>query len=158
MSLAMSKAQREQFLAGVHVGVLAIPEPGRGPLNAPIWYGYEPGGELWVITGAASRKGRLLRTGVRVSLVAQSESAPYQYVSVEGPVVALEPVKDREGVRVLARRYLGERGGDAYVAATWRSYDEDPNVLVRIRPERWLSVDYHAAWGSLAPRDGGGSR
>lgn len=46
MSLAMSKTQREQFLAGLHVGVLAIPDPGRGPLNAPIWYGYEPGGEI----------------------------------------------------------------------------------------------------------------
>lgn len=150
MSLAMSREQREAFLAGVHVGVISIPDGARGPLSAPIWYGYRPGGELWVITEAGSRKGKLLRSGARVSLVAQTESAPYQYVSVEGPVTAIEPVKDREPVRELARRYLGEQGGDAYVAATAPSLESEPNVLVRIRPERWLSVDYGKVWGSLS--------
>jgi hypothetical protein len=36
MSLQMSKPEREAFLAGVHVGVISIAEPGRGPLSAPI--------------------------------------------------------------------------------------------------------------------------
>jgi nitroimidazol reductase NimA-like FMN-containing flavoprotein (pyridoxamine 5'-phosphate oxidase superfamily) len=152
-SLSMTKAQREQFLAGLHVGVLAIPDGRRGPLTAPIWYGYEPGGELWVITGERSRKGKLLRPGVRVSVVAQNEASPYQYVSVEGPVTTLEPVRDAEAVRVLARRYLGVKGGDAYTAATWEGYEKDPNVLVRIRPERWLTVDYSSAARLLTPSD-----
>jgi hypothetical protein len=151
MSLAMTKDQREKFLAGLHVGVLAIPDGARGPLTAPIWYGYEPGGELWVITGESSRKGKLLHPGVRVSLVAQNETSPYMYVSVEGPVSSVEPVRDAERVRGLARRYLGERGGDAYVAATWSGYEKDPNVLVRIRPERWLTVDYTSLASVLAP-------
>jgi PPOX class probable F420-dependent enzyme len=145
----MSKEQREQFLAGLHVGVLAIPDGARGPLTAPIWYGYEPGGEIWVITGESSRKGKLLRAGVRVSLVAQTETSPYQYVSAEGPVTSVEPARDREAVRGLARRYLGAKGGDAYVAATWEGYEKDPNVLVRIRPERWLTVDYTSVAGVL---------
>jgi nitroimidazol reductase NimA-like FMN-containing flavoprotein (pyridoxamine 5'-phosphate oxidase superfamily) len=51
MRLSMTHAERDAFLAGVHVGVLSIPEPGRGPLAAPIWYGYEPGGEIWLVTG-----------------------------------------------------------------------------------------------------------
>jgi PPOX class probable F420-dependent enzyme len=142
MSLAMTRDRREEFLAGVHVGVLAIPDGARGPLTAPIWYAYEPGGELWVVTGEGSRKGKLLRPGVRVSLVAQQETSPYRYVSVEGPVASVEPARDRETVRALARRYLGVKGGDAYVAATWEDYAQDPNVIVRIRPERWLTVDY----------------
>lgn len=150
-SLSMSREQRERFLAGLHVGVLAIPDGARGPLTAPIWYGYEPGGEIWVVTGERSRKGKLLRPGVRVSLVAQNESSPYMYVSVEGPVTALEPVRDPAPVRALARRYLGERGGDAYTAATFASYEKDPNVLVRIRPERWLTVDYTSFASLLAP-------
>ena len=29
----MTKAEREAFLADVHVGVLAVDEPGRGPLQ-----------------------------------------------------------------------------------------------------------------------------
>jgi PPOX class probable F420-dependent enzyme len=142
----MSQQQREKFLAGLHVGVLAIPDGARGPLTAPIWYGYEPGGEVWVITGESSRKGKLLRPGARVSLVAQSEASPYMYVSVEGPVTSIEPVRDTEAVRALSRRYLGAKGGDAYVAATWQGYERDPNVLVRIRPERWLTVDYRKAY------------
>ena len=118
MSLSMSRAERERFLAGVHVGIVSIAEAGRGPLTVPIWYGYEPGGEIWVITGEGSRKGKLLGTGVRVSLAAQNEAPPYMYVCVEGPVTSVEPVRDREAVRILARRYLGTKGGDAYVAAT----------------------------------------
>src|SRR4029453_16252084 len=50
MSLQMSRAERESFLADVHVGVISIEEPGRGPLSVPIWYAYQPGGELWLVT------------------------------------------------------------------------------------------------------------
>jgi len=60
MALTMTKLEREAFLAGVHVGIISIAEEGRGPLTVPIWYAYEPGGELRVITGRNSRKGRLL--------------------------------------------------------------------------------------------------
>ncbi len=45
MSLAMTRQEREAFLADLHVGIISIDEPGRGPLTAPIWYDYEPGGE-----------------------------------------------------------------------------------------------------------------
>jgi nitroimidazol reductase NimA-like FMN-containing flavoprotein (pyridoxamine 5'-phosphate oxidase superfamily) len=45
MWVAMSAAEREEFLAGVHVGVLsaAIGTAGR-TLAVPVWYGYQPGG------------------------------------------------------------------------------------------------------------------
>jgi hypothetical protein len=33
MALQMSKAEREAVLAGLHVGVISIAEPGRGPLS-----------------------------------------------------------------------------------------------------------------------------
>ena len=71
MSLRMTKAEREEFLAGLHVGIISIAEPGRGPLTVPIWYGYEPGGELWIVTEGDSRKGRLLKQVERFSLCAQ---------------------------------------------------------------------------------------
>ena len=58
MSLAMTRQEREGFLAGVHVGIISIPEDGRGPLTVPVWYTYEPGKELHVTTGRTSRKGR----------------------------------------------------------------------------------------------------
>ena len=139
MSLAMSRKEREAFLADVHVGVISIAEPGRGPLTVPIWYLYEPGGELRMITDRDSRKGRLLASSPRVSLCAQSETAPYKYVSVEGPVVGLDPVDRERHSRPLAHRYLGRELGDRYVEAT---AGEGDAVLVRVRPARWLTVDY----------------
>ena len=91
MSYAMSVAEREQFLAGVHVGVLSVDEGegGRGsraPLAAPVWYDYEPGGLVSVITARGSRKGVALAAAGRMSLCAQDENPPYRYVTVEGPV------------------------------------------------------------------------
>ena len=56
----MTQTEKELYLADLHVGVLAINEPGAGPLTVPIWYDYEPGGNLWMITGTNSRKGKLL--------------------------------------------------------------------------------------------------
>ena len=146
MQLSMTRPEREAFLADVHVGVLSIPEPGRGPLSAPIWYGYEPGGEIWLVTGRDSRKGRLLAQGVRVGFVVQTEQAPYRYVSVEGPVASIAASPGEGEERRLAHRYLGQEMGDAYVASTADRREAEPNILVRIRPERWLSVDYRKAY------------
>ena len=71
MSLAMSPAEREAFLADVHVAVVSIPEPGRGGLVIPIWYDYAPGGPLWFVTDATSRKARLLERAGCLGLCAQ---------------------------------------------------------------------------------------
>ncbi len=146
-SLAMSRAEREKFLAAVRVGVISIADGDRGPLTVPIWYGYEPGGELWIVTDRESRKGKLLMKADRFSLCAQTETPPYEYVSVEGPIVALERAEVERHTRVLARRYLGTEGGDAYIKATGASDETDGSIVVRMRPERWLSVDYRKAYG-----------
>ena len=56
----MKRSQREAFLADVHVGVLSIARTGRGPLAVPIWYDYEPGGDVSMITSEGSLKRALL--------------------------------------------------------------------------------------------------
>ena len=140
MSLAMTKQEREAFLADVHVGVISIPEPGRGPLTVPVWYADDPGGELRVVTARISRKGQLLARSGRFSLCAQTETTPYKYVSVEGPIVAIEDAHLERDLRPLARRYLGPQMGDRYVERTAAEHGD--NVLVRMRPERWLTVDF----------------
>ena len=86
MSVVMSEAERQEFLAGVHVGVVSISEEGRGPVTVPVWYDYEPGGAVVFVTPATSHKASLLTDGTRMSLCAQSEELPPKYVSVEGPV------------------------------------------------------------------------
>jgi len=90
----MTVAERVAFVAGAHVGVLAVDEAGRGPHALPVWYLYEAGDVLIGIDGS-SRKAALLREAGRASLTVQTETAPYQYVSIEGPVV-LEPATHDE--------------------------------------------------------------
>lgn len=140
MSLGMTKQERERFLADLHVGIISIPEEGRGPLAVPVWYAYEPGEELRVVTGRTSRKGRLLERAGRFSLCVHTEIPPYKYVSVEGPIVSVESADVERDLRPLAHRYLGAEAGAAYIATTREEHLD--NVLVRMRPERWLTVDY----------------
>jgi hypothetical protein len=58
---------------------------------------------------------------------------------VEGRIVAIEAADLERDRRPLAHRYLGAAMGDRYVEST---RDDVGNVLVRMRPERWLTVDY----------------
>ena len=112
MSWIMSREERESFLAETRVGILSIALEGRGPLASPIWYGFEPGGDVQFVTDRTSRKGKLLKEeGVRISLCVQDDAPPYRYVCVEGPVVRAESLDTEAIERELANRYLGPEGG-----------------------------------------------
>jgi nitroimidazol reductase NimA-like FMN-containing flavoprotein (pyridoxamine 5'-phosphate oxidase superfamily) len=141
----MSPAEREAFLADVRVGVLSISDGARGPLTVPVWYGYEAGGEIWFVTERDSRKGQLLLLVDRISLCVQTEKPPYKYVSVEGAIAGIELADLERHRRVLAHRYLGKEMGDSYLSAS--EGDGDNTIVVRLRPERWLTVDYAKAFG-----------
>ena len=145
MSLAMTQEERERFLADVHIGIISIAEEGRGPLTVPIWYAYEPGGDLRIVTGKSSRKGQLLARARRFSLCVQSEALPYKYVSVEGPIVSSLPADIERNVRPLAHRYLGTEMGDRYIEQTRNLPEYAEQMLIRMRPERWLTADYAKA-------------
>jgi PPOX class probable F420-dependent enzyme len=137
MSLSMSRTEREEFLAGVHVGVLSVAsDDGSGPLTVPIWYTYQPGGTVNVSTGRGTRKARAIEVAGRISLCAQDERLPYKYVTVEGPVV-VEDATDAERLE-LARRYLGSEGGDAFIAAN----PGGGQVMIKMTPEHWLTRSY----------------
>lgn len=148
MSLAMTKQERETFLAGVHIGIISIAEEGRGPLTVPVWYAYDAGGELRVVTGRESRKGRLLARAGKFSLCAQTETPPYKYASVEGPIISTQPAEIERDLRPLARRYLGVEMGDRYIEQTRNLPEHADEVLIRMRPELWLTADYAKAFGS----------
>jgi nitroimidazol reductase NimA-like FMN-containing flavoprotein (pyridoxamine 5'-phosphate oxidase superfamily) len=139
MDLTMTESERQAFLAALHVGVISIERADGPPLTVPIWYQYEPGGDLWVLTGAGSLKGRLLEAARRFSLCAQTEEPPfYSYVSVEGPIVAVEPADLDADSRPMAHRYFGAELGDMYVD----SRADEASMKWSMRPERWFSVDY----------------
>ena len=142
MALTMSKQEREAFLAETHVGLLSITAEGRGPLAIPIWYAYAPGGAVEFVTGATSRMAVLMRRAGRASLVAQIETPPYKYVSVEGRIAIVGAPDFERDVRRMAERYLGPEMAEMYLAVTADERSASESVLVRLTPEHWLSVDY----------------
>ena len=142
MDFSMSREKCQDFLAGLHVGVLSVAAGGRGPLTMPVWYAYEPGGDLWLVTDKDSRKAQLIRRAGRFSLCAQDEAPPYKYVSVEGSVIAIIPVDDERHVRSMARRYLGIKHGDQYTEDILKATDRREEVAIYMHPERWSSADY----------------
>jgi nitroimidazol reductase NimA-like FMN-containing flavoprotein (pyridoxamine 5'-phosphate oxidase superfamily) len=139
MSLAMTRAEREAFLAETRVGVISVAEAGRGPLTVPLWYSYEPGGVVRFVTGGTSTKLRLVRAAGRLSLCVQTETPPYRYVSVEGPAIIGTPDFERD-IRAMANRYLGETLGKWYLETT--ASQHAGSVLVTLTPQRWHTVDY----------------
>jgi nitroimidazol reductase NimA-like FMN-containing flavoprotein (pyridoxamine 5'-phosphate oxidase superfamily) len=131
----MTREEREAFLAGVHVGILAIDEPGRGPLALPIWYVYEDGALLMNVDHG-SRKADLVRAAGRATLTVQSEDAPYKYVCVEGPATVEEGWYDQ---RAMATRYLGPELGEWYANENPATAD---SVKVKLVPQRWRTYDF----------------
>ena len=111
---------------------------GRPPASVPIWYDYTPGGNVRIMTGASSRKARLITQAGAVTLVVQREEPPYQYVVVEGTVVETTNPAPSDLQESIAILYLGEDGGRAFV----RSKEGVEEVLFTIRPDRWLSADF----------------
>jgi PPOX class probable F420-dependent enzyme len=136
----MTTEEREAFLADLHVGVIAVERPGRAPLSVPIWYGYQPGGDVVIWTDAGSVKEKLIRGAGRFVLTAQDERPPYRYVTAEGPVSGIESA-DEDTARSIAVRYLGEQEGAAFT----EQYLTSNSVLIRMRPQRWLTLDYSKA-------------
>lgn len=136
--LSMSRAERETFLKGVHVAVVAISRTGEAPLTAPVWYRYEDGGELWFSIAAGSQKDRALAVGLPLTLVVQNETLPYAYVSVEGRVADIRATTDRQESLRMAERYLGPALGARYVEAN----SPEGSLRISIQPTRWLTVDY----------------
>jgi nitroimidazol reductase NimA-like FMN-containing flavoprotein (pyridoxamine 5'-phosphate oxidase superfamily) len=145
VSLTMTQAEREAFLADVHVGIVSVEEPGHGPLSVPVWYGYEPGGTVDVLTGGQSRKAHHMRAAGRFTLCVQTESVPYCYVSVEGPIIVIRDTVSPEERRLLAYRYLGQELGDRYLAASPEDISE--SALFRMAPEHWLTADFSKQFG-----------
>ena len=124
----MSAAEREEFLAGVPAGVLSAAAGTAGrTLAVPVWYSYQPGGLLTVLTGRRPRKAAAIRAAGRFGLCVHDTRPPYRYASAEGPIAGEEEPDPAERL-AMARRYLGTAGGDRYIAGNpdpggtmWRS-------------------------------------
>jgi len=137
--MALSKDDREQFLAEPHIAALSVyAGTERGPLTVPIWYQYTPGGDLWFNTGSGSRKHRLIESSGYVSLMVERVEPTVRYVAVDGPVLRIETGTDDQLVE-MTRRYLPAENVDGYLEVARREHGE--SVAVFVDPEHWLSAD-----------------
>lgn len=139
LGMALGLDERQRFLAEPHVGSLSVAGGlERAPLTVPIWYGYEPGGELWVQTPATSRKAALILAAGRFTMLVHRVQPTVRYVSVEGPMTRIVP-ESRDDLVALVRRYLPADAVPEYVAMAEREHGE--RVVIGMSPHRWLSAD-----------------
>lgn len=139
LSKPFSEDARQEFLAGKHIAVISIAtDDGRPPVSVPIWYGYEPGGNILINTSASGRKARLLEKAGAVTVVVQQEEMPYQYVIVEGTILDITTPTPYEAREKIAIRYLGEEDGKKFSKAM----PGEGSALYTIRPDRWITADF----------------
>jgi nitroimidazol reductase NimA-like FMN-containing flavoprotein (pyridoxamine 5'-phosphate oxidase superfamily) len=145
MTRRMTEVERQDFLAEPHVGVLSVAsDDERPPLTVPVWYGYEPGGNVTFFTGTQGQKARktkLIEKAGVLSLSVQREEFPYRYVTVEGTVVRIARPPLTERMLAIARRYLPEEAARRFVEAEL-AHPGSELVLFEVRPDRWLTADF----------------
>jgi nitroimidazol reductase NimA-like FMN-containing flavoprotein (pyridoxamine 5'-phosphate oxidase superfamily) len=141
----MNEQQRQAFLAEPHIGVLSVASGGdRPPLSVPVWYHYEPGGNVTFFTGTQGRKARktdLIERAGSVSLCVQRETFPYKYVTIEGTVIGADRPPSAERALAIVRRYIPEEQAQGFVAAEL-ARPSGTFVLFTVRPDRWLAFDF----------------
>ncbi|MBJ7462437.1 MAG: pyridoxamine 5'-phosphate oxidase family protein [Mycolicibacterium sp.] len=137
--MALSREERETFLAEPHVAALSVSAgKNRGPLTVPIWYQYTPGGQPWFITGTGSRKHRLIEAAGHLSLMVERVEPTVRYVAVDGAVDRIEDGTDEQLVE-MTRRYLPPEAVEPYLEMARREHG--PSVAVYLTPQHWLSAD-----------------
>jgi nitroimidazol reductase NimA-like FMN-containing flavoprotein (pyridoxamine 5'-phosphate oxidase superfamily) len=141
----MTLQERQEFLADRRIAVLSVAsDSDRPPLAVPVWYSYQPGGNLSFFTGTQgrkARKSRLIEKAGVLSLTVQREEFPYKYVTVEGTVIRTDQPPSADQLLAVVRRYLPEEQAQGFV----KSELERPGselVLYTVRPDRWLTPDF----------------
>ena len=140
----MTEQERQDFLADPHIGVLSVAgEEGRPPVSSPVFYAYQPGGDLTFFTNTQRRTSRKLtrikETGT-VTFVVQREAPPYAYVTVEGTVTSIDSPPTEEQMLAITTRYMPEEHARGFIAGEFGD-PESTLTVVTIRPDRWLTQD-----------------
>ena len=94
----MTDHEREAFLSEARTGVLSVASDNeRPPLTVPVWYGYQPGGDITFVTGTQGRKARktkLIEKAGVVSLSVQHGEFPSEWPIT--PVHGDQPLPNRD--------------------------------------------------------------
>ena len=141
---SISEKARQEMLAEPHIAILSISNGDEAPISSPIWYLYEPGGDISIIVSDQSLKARRMAEGVKVSFTVDT-AEPTKWVSVEGPVVSRRKTDFEPEMNALVGRYVDDPEAREGFIAGYRPI-ADEMIRLTIRPERWrgndLSVDF----------------
>jgi hypothetical protein len=144
-TLAMTDQEREAFLQEPHIAVISVAnDAGRPPHSAPVWYHYEPNGNVTFFTGTqgrVARKTALIEQAGVVSFVIQREEFPYKYVAAECTVVHADRPPSEESIFSIVRRYLPEEAARGFAQAELANPGPD-FVLFTLKPVRWFTNDF----------------
>jgi nitroimidazol reductase NimA-like FMN-containing flavoprotein (pyridoxamine 5'-phosphate oxidase superfamily) len=142
MPKPLTEQEQQQFLADRHVAVISAGrEDGKAPLSTPIWYGYQPGGDVTLFTGAGASKLKVIQRADVISLTVQREEPPYKFVTIAARLAKIDSPATSDQIFAIASRYLPEDDARwlASADASTRGYEL---ALLTFRPERWQSADY----------------
>src|SRR5688500_8872069 len=96
-------------------------------LLSPVWHEWRDGG-FNVHLGGGGVNARHVRRDPRASIVVYDDAPPYAGIELRGEA-RLTSEAERDVLRRLAVRYLGERDGNKYAdAATWEG------IVLRLEP------------------------
>ena len=137
MPRPMTEQERQAFLAEPRVGVMSVAsDDARPPHTVPVWYAYQPGGNLTFFTGSqgrTTRKTGLIRKAGVLSFSVQHPEPPYKYVTVEGTVTSIEQPPSADQMLAIVRRYIPGGAAQDFVNAELEHPGPGP-VLFTVRP------------------------
>lgn len=131
-NVAVTAEERDAFLAGPHVAVLATVDRSGRAHGAPIWYVYDHGVFI-MSTGRGSQKHRNVEANPEVTLVVDQRTLPYYAVMARGPIEIGPPLSHDDRLRIV-RRYLDEGQTRRYMQRT----AGDDSVSLRLRPRKLI--------------------
>ena len=67
-------------------------------------------------------------------------------------MTSVRPSDKDHDERLMARRYLGKKLGDVYIAVSKTDPTNRPGLIVTMQPETWFTSDFGKQWTS-APED-----
>lgn len=128
----MSVAEREAFLRGARIGVLASLSASGGPLAIPIWYEWDGTRARMFSSKDAPKVARLRRDGRVCLTVAEPAGVPEAWVAIEG-LATIEEGTGFAVARRLAPRYYPAEQAERTLEAWGRVADDWVTIVVEPR-------------------------
>ena len=138
--MAMSKAEIDAFLNGVHLARVATVRPDGRPHVVPVWYLWEDGC-FYIETSRSAVKADNLRSNPNIAITVDITEGGLRlrYVILEGQATLIE---NKATVKKLTERiYSRYVGVEAVQTPTLIEMLEVDNLIVRLKPAKFITMD-----------------